>query len=92
MDVKAKVDEINARCETDESFRTLLKEDMPAALKQCGVDSPDEFMREVADGTLSDSDLGSVAGGTEDDYSGGSWKSSYFGNAWNDWRRKNGRY
>ena len=89
MDVKAKVDEINTRCETDEAFRKLLEENLPAALKQCGIDSPETFVEQVeASGiVLGEEDLEGVAGGCRGDGAPASVDPNYFRRAVGGWRR-----
>lgn len=85
MDIKAKITEISERCEKDEAFRQLMKDDFVAAMKSCGVSSIDEFAKALNESSLmSDQEMSAVSGGNED---AGSYRSgnSYFNSAYNDW-------
>ena len=91
MNVKAKFDEINERCESDEGFRKLFESDLEAALGQCGVSDVDKFVRQVEEtGLLSEEEMEGVAGGIADSVylPGGSSDRS---RRYREWLRRNNR-
>ena len=64
MDIKSKVKEIIERCDNDEDFRQLLKDDFGAAVESCGVSSVEEFAKALDEsGLMSDEEMSKVSGG-----------------------------
>ena len=89
MDIQSKVKEIIERCENDEDFRQLLKDDFGAAVESCGVPSVEEFAKALDEsGLMSDEEMGKVSGGIIPQVrSSMNFSARHFGSAYNDWWR-----